>query len=71
MKLQDQAKKIFSQSSHDELWANKSGEFFSSKNLAELSLKKGQKLTSFKRDDKASEKQEVKEDSKDKANEQS
>ena len=65
------AKKIFSQSSHDELWANPSGEFFSSKNLAELSLNKGQKLTSFKRDDKASEKQEVKEDSKDKANEQS
>ncbi len=71
MKLQDQAKQIFSQSSHDELWANPKGEFFSSKNLAELSLKKGEKVTSFKRKQDATEKTENKEDSKTNLDEQS
>lgn len=55
MKLENQAKKIFSQSSHDELWANPKGEFFSSKNHAELSLKKGEKVTSFKREQNVTE----------------
>lgn len=49
--MKDQAQKIFSQSSYKELWANPSGEFFSSENLAKLSLKADEKLTNFKRDE--------------------
>ncbi|QTV06052.1 hypothetical protein [Faecalibacter bovis] len=53
--MKDQAQKIFSHSSYKELWANPSGEFFSSENLAKLSLKADEKLVHFKRDEIAEE----------------
>ena len=39
------AEKLFASTTHDVLWANPKGEFFTSENIGSLSLKAGQKLT--------------------------
>lgn len=50
------AEKLFAATSHDVLFANPEGEFFTSENLGNLSLKPGQKLEKFERPkEKASE----------------
>lgn len=47
------AEKLFASTTHDVLWANPKGEFFTSENLGSLSLKAGQKLTKFERTEKS------------------
>lgn len=47
------AEKLFASTTHDVLWANLKGEFFTSENLGSLSLKAGQKLTKFERTEKS------------------
>ena len=47
------AEKLFASTTHDVLWANPKGEFFTSENLGSLSLKAGQKLTKFERSEKS------------------
>ena len=43
------AEKLFATTAHDVLFANPLGEFFTSENLGNLSLKPGQKLEKFER----------------------
>ncbi|MBW7838464.1 MAG: hypothetical protein H3C36_02245 [Chitinophagaceae bacterium] len=43
------AKELFKKRTEDVLYSNPSGEFFTSKNFCELSLKEGEKLTVHKR----------------------
>ena len=47
------AEKLFASTTHDVLWANPKGEFFTSENIGSLSLKAGQKLTKFERSEKS------------------
>ena len=47
------AEKLFASTTHDVLWANPKGEFFTSENIGSLSLKAGQKLTKFERTEKS------------------
>lgn len=47
--LKQTAEKLFATSTHNVLWANPKGEFFTSENIGNLSLKNGQKLTKFER----------------------
>lgn len=48
------ADKLFASTAHDVLYANPKGEFFTSQNIGELSLKVGQKLEKFTRTQKVS-----------------
>lgn len=43
------AEKLFATTTHDVLWANPKGEFFTSENIGSMSLKAGEKLTKFER----------------------
>ncbi len=43
------AEKLFASTTHDVLFANKKGEFFTSENLGTMSLKSGEKLEKFER----------------------
>jgi hypothetical protein len=43
------AEKLFASTTHDVLWANPKGEFFTSENIGKLSLEAEQKLTKFER----------------------
>jgi hypothetical protein len=43
------AEKLFTSTTHNILWANKKGEFFTSENIGSLSLKPGEKLEKFER----------------------
>ena len=43
------AEKLFASTTHNVLWANPKGEFFTSENIGSMSLKAGQKLTKFER----------------------
>ena len=47
------AEKLFASTTHDVLWANPKGEFFTSENIGSLSLKARQKLTKFERSEKS------------------
>ena len=47
------AEKLFASTTHDVLWANPKGEFFTSENIGSLSLKAGQRLTKFERSEKS------------------
>ena len=51
--LKQTAEKLFASTTHDVLWANPKGEFFTSENIGSLSLKAGQKLTKFERSEKS------------------
>ncbi len=46
------AEQLFASTTHDKLWANPKGEFFTSENLGAQSLKKGQILECFERPQK-------------------
>ncbi|CAM2903941.1 hypothetical protein [Flavobacterium frigoris] len=46
---------LFASTTHDVLWANPKGEFFTSENIGTLSLKAGQKLTKFERTEEVTE----------------
>lgn len=46
------ATQLFASTTHDKLWANPKGEFFTSENLGVQSLKKGQTLEKFERPQK-------------------
>lgn len=50
--LKQTADKLFASTSHTKLWANPKGEFFTSENIAKLSLKKGQSLSEFQKSGK-------------------
>lgn len=52
--LKQEADELFASTTHNVLWANPKGEFFTSENAGNLSLKKGQKLTKFERSEKSS-----------------
>lgn len=47
------AEELFASTSHNVLWANPAGEFFSSENMGSLSVKEGQKLEKFERNKEA------------------
>lgn len=47
--LKQAAEKLFATTAYQVLWANPKGEFFTSDNIAALSLKPGQKLEKFER----------------------
>lgn len=47
--LKQAADALFASTAHNLLWANPKGEFFTSENTGNLSLKAGQKLTKFER----------------------
>lgn len=47
--LKQEADKLFASTTHEVLWANPAGEFFTSVNIGSLSLKAGQKLTKYER----------------------
>lgn len=47
------ADSLFAKTAHDVLWANPKGEFFTSENIGNLSLKPGQKLQKFERSQEA------------------
>lgn len=47
--IKQAADALFASTSHDVLWANPKGEFFTSENICDLSLKAGQKSTKFER----------------------
>ena len=49
------AEKLFASTGHNELWANPKGEFFTSENTGQLSLKPGQKLEKFERNSEVAE----------------
>lgn len=49
--IKQAAAKLFASTTHNELWANPKGEFFTSENIGEISLKKGEILTRFERTD--------------------
>lgn len=49
------AEKLFASTAHNVLWANPKGEFFTSENIGQLSLKPGQKLEKFERPQEAPE----------------
>lgn len=51
--IKQTAEKLFASTTHDVLWANPKGEFFTSENIGSLSLKAGQKLTKFERSEKS------------------
>jgi len=53
--IKQAAETLFATTAHEILWANPKGEFFTSENLASLSLKPGQKLIKFERPEKATE----------------
>lgn len=47
--LKQAAEKLFAATTHDVLWGNPKGEFFTSENMGKISLEKDQKLTKFER----------------------
>lgn len=47
--LKQTAAQLFASTAHQVLWANPKGEFFTSENIGNLSLKPGQKLEKFER----------------------
>lgn len=47
--IKQTAEKLFAKSTHDVLWSNPKGEFFTSENIGALSLKTGQTLTKHER----------------------
>lgn len=49
------AEKLFASTAHNVLWANPKGEFFTSENIGQLSLKPGQKLEKFERNSEVDE----------------
>ncbi|MDP2060371.1 MAG: hypothetical protein U1C58_06265 [Flavobacteriaceae bacterium] len=49
--IKERAASVFETTAHDKLFANKKGEFFTSENLGNLSLKPGEKLIPFVRDE--------------------
>lgn len=49
------AEKLFATTAHDVLYVNPKGEFFTTENIGALSLKPGQKLQKFERDQEVSE----------------
>lgn len=61
--LKQAAETLFASTAHQVLWANPKGEFFTSENLGDMSLKKDEKLIKFERTEEvaAEEKQEQKE----------
>jgi hypothetical protein len=51
--IKQAARDLFASTAHDVLWANPKGEFFTSENIGSLSLKQGQKLTKFERQEES------------------
>lgn len=49
--IKQAAAKLFASTTHQKLWANPKGEFFTSENIGKISLKKGEVLTKFERND--------------------
>jgi hypothetical protein len=47
--IKQEADKLFASTAHNVLWANPKGEFFTSENTGNLSLKAGEKLAKFER----------------------
>ncbi len=47
--LQEEANKVFALTSHQTLWGNPKGEFFTSENIGTLSLKPKEVLKKFER----------------------
>jgi hypothetical protein len=51
--IKQEADALFASGTHNVLWANPAGEFFTTENMGNLSLKKGQRLTKYERSEKA------------------
>ena len=58
--IKQMAQELFASTTHQELWANTKGEFFTSENIGALSLKAGEKLRKFERPEVATEDKPIK-----------
>jgi hypothetical protein len=58
--IKQTAQELFASTTHQELWANPKGEFFTSENIGALSLEAGEKLIKFERPEVATEDKPVK-----------